>query len=201
MQNKDWVILDAETTGFTAPIIVVELAAQRMRGWQPQGAPFRRLLNQNAVIPPEASRVHGYTREILERDGEPAIDVYRDFAGYAGNLPIVSYNLKYDLDDVLKPEWSRLGITPIGAEGFCALKLEFVMQPVGSMSEKVAMLMHRAALDRDAGAQCGKGFLEAGRVVDDGEFRRLQATFDKVIEKRPPGGFAPELAEGPRPCS
>jgi DNA polymerase III epsilon subunit-like protein len=96
MQNKEWVILDTETTGFVPPIIVVELAAQRMRGWEPQGVPFRRLLNQNADIPPEASRVHGYTREILERDGEPAIDVYRDFAGYAGNLPIVSYNLKYD---------------------------------------------------------------------------------------------------------
>jgi hypothetical protein len=24
---------------------------------------------------------HGYTREILERDGQPAIDLYRDFAG------------------------------------------------------------------------------------------------------------------------
>jgi hypothetical protein len=35
-----------------------------------------------------------------------------------------------------------------------------------------------------------KGFLEAERAVDDGEFRRLQATFDKVIEKCPPGGFA-----------
>jgi hypothetical protein len=33
------------------------------------------------------------------------------------------------------------------------------------MSEKVAMLMHRAALNRDIGPQCGKGFLEAGRAV------------------------------------
>jgi DNA polymerase-3 subunit epsilon len=114
MLDKDWVILDTETTGFAPPIFVVELAAQRMRGWQPRGVPFRRLLNQNADIPPEASRVHGYTREILERDGEPAIDVYRDFSGYAGNLPIISYNLKYDLEDVLKPEWNRLGIKQSG---------------------------------------------------------------------------------------
>jgi DNA polymerase III epsilon subunit-like protein len=131
MQNEDWVILDTETTGFTAPIIVVELAAQRMRGWEPQGASFRRLLNQNTDIPPEASRVHGYTREILERDGEPAIDVYRDFAGNAGNFPIVSYNLKYDLEVVLKPEWNRLGIKPISTEGFCALRLaQRLLDPV-----------------------------------------------------------------------
>ena len=107
MNDADWVLIDTETTGLTAPIIVVELAAQRMRGWEPQGAPFRRMLNQNADISSEASRVHGYTREILERDGEPAIDVYRDFAAYTDDLPIVSYNLKYDLDDVLKPEWSE----------------------------------------------------------------------------------------------
>jgi DNA polymerase-3 subunit epsilon len=112
-----------------------------MRGWEPQDAPFRRLLNQNADIAPEASRVHGYTREILERDGEPAIDVYRDFAGYAGNLLIVSYNLKYDLEGVLKPEWSRLGIKPIGAEGFCALRLvQRLLDPVPAGNCKLQTL-------------------------------------------------------------
>ena len=71
---------DTETTGVSAPIFVVELAAQRMRGWEPDGAPFRKLLNQSEDIPAEASRVHGYTREILERDGEPPLQVYREFA-------------------------------------------------------------------------------------------------------------------------
>ncbi len=115
MLDKDWVILDTETKGFVLLVIVVELAAQRMRRLGTAGAPpFRRLLNQNADISPEASRIHGYTREILERDGDPAIDVYRDFAGYGGNLPIVSYNLKYDLEGVLKPEWSRVASSQSG---------------------------------------------------------------------------------------
>src|ERR1039458_2571142 len=74
------------------------------------GEPFRKLLNQNADIPGEASRVHGYTREILERDGEPPVQVYREFAEYAGTLPLVSFNLEYDLDGVLIPEWKRLKI-------------------------------------------------------------------------------------------
>jgi DNA polymerase III epsilon subunit-like protein len=158
------IILDTETTGFTAPIIVVELAAQRMRGWQPQGAPFRRLLNQNADIPPEASRVHGYTREILERDGEPAIEVYRDFAGYAGNLPIVSYNLKYDLKDVLKPEWSRLGIKPISAEGFCALRLaQRLLDPVPAGNCKLQTLRQFYRLP-ERGAHTAMGDVET--VID-----------------------------------
>ncbi|MFZ4398137.1 MAG: hypothetical protein ACOYOU_21190 [Kiritimatiellia bacterium] len=44
------------------------------------GEPFRKLLNQNEDIPAEVSRVHGYTREILQRDGEAPVPVYRAFA-------------------------------------------------------------------------------------------------------------------------
>jgi hypothetical protein len=54
---------------------VVEIAAQRMCGWKRAGEPFRRLLNQNRDIPPKASRAHGYTREILERDGDWSVIV------------------------------------------------------------------------------------------------------------------------------
>ena len=123
MDQAAWILLDAETSGFAAPIFVVEIGAQRMRGWEPEGAAFRKLLNQNCEIPPEASRVHGYTREILERDGEPAGAVYEAFRAYAGDLPLVSYNAEYDLDLVLLPEWKRLRIAPIGRTGFCALRL------------------------------------------------------------------------------
>lgn len=141
MNNTYWVLIDTETTGLTAPIIVVELAAQRMRGWAPVGPPFRRMLNQNADIPPEASRVHGYTREILERDGEPAAIVYRDFVTYAAGLPIVAFNLEYDLDEVLKPEWKRLGIKAIGSAGFCALRLaQRLLDPVPAGNCKLQTL-------------------------------------------------------------
>jgi DNA polymerase III epsilon subunit-like protein len=78
-----WCIIDTETTGFRAPIFVVEIAAQRMRGWVPEGLPFWRLLNHGVDIPAEAARVHGYTREILERDGHDPRAVYREFSRYA----------------------------------------------------------------------------------------------------------------------
>jgi DNA polymerase III epsilon subunit-like protein len=99
------------------------------------------LLNQNQEIPAEASRVHGYTREILERDGEPAQQVYREFAAYAGNLPLVSYNLEYDLDEVLQPEWRRLRIAPVGGRGFCALRLaQRLLDPVPAGNCKLQTL-------------------------------------------------------------
>ena len=141
MKNTNWILIDTETTGFNAPIFVVELGAQKMRGWAPEGPSFRRLLNQNTDIPSEAARVHGYTREILERDGESAESVYREFSAYAGNLPIVAYNLEYDLDKVLKPEWKRLGIKNIGTEGFCALKLaQRLLDPVPAGNCKLQTL-------------------------------------------------------------
>jgi DNA polymerase III epsilon subunit-like protein len=141
MTPTSWVLFDTETTGLAAPIYVVEIAAQRMRGWEPEGAPFQRLLNQNAVIPPEAARLHGYTREILERDGEDAGKVYRDFAAYVGQRPLVSYNLAYDLDAVLIPEWQRLGIPVISQRGFCALRLaQRLLDPVPAGNCKLQTL-------------------------------------------------------------
>ena len=123
MNHHSWVLLDTETNGIQAPIYVVEIGAQKMNGWLPDGPPFRSLLNHNANISPEASRVNGYTREILERDGDDPLAVYQEFSAYAGGLPLVAYNVAFDWDKVLLPEWQRLGLAPIGQRGWCALEL------------------------------------------------------------------------------
>jgi DNA polymerase-3 subunit epsilon len=139
--NTPWILLDTETTGLSKPIFVVELAAQRMRGWEKDGAPFRRLLNHGCKISAEVLRVHGYTYEILERDGSPPAEVYDAFAAYAGDLPVVAYNLDYDWGQVLLPEWKRLGISQIGVRGFCALKLaQRLLDPVPAGNCKLQTL-------------------------------------------------------------
>ena len=157
---QEWVMIDTETTGFSRPIYAVELGAQRMRGWVPCGEPFRMLINQNAEIPPQASRVHGYTREILERDGELPLAVYEKFKEYAADLPIVAYNLTYDLDDVLLPEWERLGISPIGSRGFCALRLaQRLLDPVPAGNCKLQTLRQFYKLE-GGGAHTALGDVE-----------------------------------------
>jgi DNA polymerase III epsilon subunit-like protein len=186
MKKTNWILLDTETTGLTAPIFVVELAAQRMRGWEPDGEPFQQLLNQNQDIPAEAARVHGYTREILERDGEPPIQVYREFAEYVGSLPLVSFNLEYDLDEVLKPEWRRLRVAPIGREGFCALRLaQRLLDPVPAGNCKLQTLRQYYRLP-EQGAHTALGDVQT--VVDllrfvlrpIAEMRRLD-TWEKIV--------------------
>lgn len=167
MQNIEWVILDTETTGFASPIFVVEMAAQWMRGWQPDGPPFRRMLNHGTAIPPEASRVHGYTREILERDGEPPLEVYRDFARYVGGRPIAAYNLRYDWDDVLLPEWQRLGLSPCGTRGLCMMQLaQRLLDPVPAGNCKLQTLRQYYNLPA-RGAHTALGDVET--VIDLGQ--------------------------------
>lgn len=160
MLNANWILLDTETTGLAAPIYVVEVGAQKMRGWEPLGEPLRKLLNQNRDITPEAARVHGYTREILERDGEPPTQVYAELRRYAGSLPIVAYNLDYDMEKVLKPEWQRLGITPMGGDGFCALRLaQRLLDPVPAGNCKLQTLRQYYRLP-ERGAHTALGDVE-----------------------------------------
>ena len=141
MDAQPWLLLDTETNGLKAPIYVVEIAAQRMRGWEPEGEPFQRMLNHGIDIPPEAARVNGYTREILERDGEAPESVYAAFADYAADRPLVAYNLDYDLDRVLRPEWQRLGLAEISRPGFCALRLaQRLLDPVAAGNHKLQTL-------------------------------------------------------------
>jgi len=160
MNGTEWIVLDTETNGLLPPIAVVELAAQRMRGWEPVGLPFRFLLNQNAEISPEASRMNGYTREILERDGEQPTTVYRAFADYVGDSPLVSYNLAFDLDQVLTPEWQRFGVQHAGAPGFCVLRLaQRLLDPVPAGNCKLQTLRQYYRLP-ERGAHTALGDVE-----------------------------------------
>ncbi len=186
MKETPWIILDTETTGLAAPIFVVELAAQRMRGWEPGGEPFRKLLNQNQEIPAEASHVHGYTREILERDGEPPLQVYREFGEYAGKLPLVSFNLAYDLDEVLAPEWERLRVAPLGTRGLCALRLaQRLLDPVPAGNCKLQTLRQYYQLP-EHGAHTALGAVQTvvdlfGRVLRPIAEHRGLDTWEKVV--------------------
>lgn len=181
-----WILLDTETNGFASPVFALELAAQKMRGWEKNGKPVRFLLNHSCVIPPEASRVNGYTREILERDGSPPEEVYKKFAAYAGKLPVVAFNLEYDWDKVLVPEWQRLGIPQIGVPGFCALKLaQRLLDPVPAGNCKLQTLRQYYRLP-ETGAHTALGDVQTvidliQQVLRPLAERRGLTTWNKIV--------------------
>lgn len=118
-----WAIIDTETTGIRSPISAVEIAAQRMRGWERDGEPFRVLLNHGVEIEPQAQAVHGYSKEFLRKHGIPPKEAHARFREYVGCLPLVAHNLSYDWDRVLLPEYHRLNVPIAGKRGFCAMTL------------------------------------------------------------------------------
>jgi len=96
---------------------------EELEGKSPDGEPFRSLLNHDVYIEPEAEAVHGYTREYLRKHGADPMVAHRQFHEYCGTEPVVAYNISYDWDRVLLPEYDRLGIPQTGSKGFCALTL------------------------------------------------------------------------------
>jgi DNA polymerase-3 subunit epsilon len=136
---------------------VLDLAGQRMRGWEPVGAPFQVYINHEVDIPKGAQAVHGLSREFLAANGIAPRDAHERFTAYAGTASLVAFNLPYDYDKVLLPEWSRLGHAPQVRRGFCALKLmQMLVSPSPAGDYKLQSLREHYALPaRDAHSALG----------------------------------------------
>jgi DNA polymerase III epsilon subunit-like protein len=152
--SKRWLIVDTETDGLTAPIHVVEIAAQLMEGWEKCGEPFQIFLNHNVHIPRRAVAIHGYTQEFLQAHGCPPLEAHEAFRQYAGELPIVAHSLGYDWNRALVPEWVRLGLKPIGCRGFCTVTLSRRVLPEAE-SYSLDVLKSRFGLGEGLGHKAG----------------------------------------------
>lgn len=117
--ETQWVLLDTETDGLYYPIHVVEIAAQRMRGLEPDNEPFQVFINHDVPIPPEALAIHGYTREFLAENGVSPHVGHSRLRDYIGDRLVSSHYLSFDWNRVLVPEWGRLGAAPCGRKGMC----------------------------------------------------------------------------------
>jgi len=154
---SDWTIIDTETTGLAAPIYTLEIAAQRMRGLVPIGNPFRVFLNHEVDVPPQAQAVHGYSRKFIQEKGIPPHQAHSLFAEYANRTPLAAYNLPYDYDKVLMPEWKRLGLQTSIPRGFCVMRLtQKLLSPSPAGNYKLQSLRSHFSLpDRSAHSALG----------------------------------------------
>jgi DNA polymerase-3 subunit epsilon len=123
MKDADWLIVDTETTGLFDPIYVIEVAAQRMHGWEPVGDPFHAYINHGVPVPPEATAVNGITTQFLRKNGRDPGDVHSELSAYFRGLPVVAHNLNFDWDRCLVPEWTRMSMPIPGSKGFCSMLL------------------------------------------------------------------------------
>ena len=145
-----WVLVDTETDGLETPIHAIEVAAQRFKGFEPFGEPFRVFINHGIEIPLAATAVHGYTTEFIEEYGISPQEAYQRIGDYISGAPIAAHYLGFDWNRVLAPEWERLGITPLGQRGFCTWKLakrslpEFATHKLDYLRDQFGLACSRA---------------------------------------------------------
>ncbi|WP_426954794.1 DNA polymerase III subunit epsilon [Muricoccus radiodurans] len=103
-------ILDTETTGLdpTTGDRVLEVAAIEVVNLLPTGRAFHRLINPERDVPPEASRVHGFTASMLA-DKPLFAAILPELLEFLGDDPIVAHNAPFDFG-FLDAEFVRAGV-------------------------------------------------------------------------------------------
>ncbi len=174
MDETEWILIDTETTGLVAPIYVIEIAAQRMRGWDPVGERFHCYLDHGVRVPPEATAVNHITTEFLRSNGSPPLEAHAAYADYVGDRPVASHSLSYDWDRCLRPERERLRQRPAGTRGFCTMLLSRRVLPE---ARSVSLDVLRVQLGiSSSGAHSASGDVDTVLDLVRGWFRpRLEA--------------------------
>ncbi|MBY0336860.1 MAG: DNA polymerase III subunit epsilon [Acetobacteraceae bacterium] len=107
------VVLDTETTGFDPAQgdRVIEVAAIEIVNLVPTGRHFHTLIDPERDVPPEATKVHGFTREHLI--GKPKFaETVEQMLAFLQDSPIVAHNAPFDFG-FLDAELKRAGHAPL----------------------------------------------------------------------------------------
>ena len=107
------VLFDTETTGLEplAGDRIVEIAAIELRSDLPTGRRFHHFVDPERDVPPDATRVHGLTREDLR--GKPRFaEICDEFLDFLGDAPLIAHNAPFDFGFV-SAELARLGRAPL----------------------------------------------------------------------------------------
>ncbi|GGG31925.1 DNA polymerase III subunit epsilon [Caldovatus sediminis] len=107
------VLLDTETTGLdpAAGDRLLEVAAIELVNLVPTGRVLHHLLDPERDVPEEATRVHGFTAEMLR--GKPKFaDILDELLAFLAEDPIVAHNAPFDFG-FLDAELGRCGRPPL----------------------------------------------------------------------------------------
>jgi hypothetical protein len=183
--GTEWLIVDTETDGLYDPVHIIEIAAQRMRGWEPACEPFRILLNHDIPISKDVVAIHGYTADFLAKNGVNPAEAHAKLRDYADGLAFVSHNLAFDWNRCFDLEWQRLDVEQFGTRGFCALTLA---RRLIHESPKHSLETLKEVLDLKANIS-HRALNDVATLVElfQGEYRyRLEAagitSFDEIVK-------------------
>jgi DNA polymerase III epsilon subunit family exonuclease len=102
-----FIFFDLETTGLSPRgCRIIEIAALRVGDGAVVQGEFQALIRIDQKLPRFITRLTGITDDMLE-DGHAIEDVLPRFAEFAGHLPLVAYNVNFDMS-FLRAESARL---------------------------------------------------------------------------------------------
>ncbi len=115
--DDEFVIFDLETTGLKSnktPVDIVEIGALKVRKEDLKNgvdatAFHALLIPHRGGINPEAAKINGITESMINKDGENAEKVMREFVEFVGNRKLIAYNVDFDRW-FLKRELAHWGI-------------------------------------------------------------------------------------------
>ena len=95
--GTSYIVLDIETDGLD-PLVnnIIEVAALRVG---PENCEeFHCLIQNQRELPSQIVELTGITDKVLASEGQDVSEALADFIGFIGELPIVGYNLLFDVD-------------------------------------------------------------------------------------------------------
>jgi DNA polymerase III subunit epsilon len=107
------ILFDTETTGLDprSGDRVIEIACLELVRDLPTGRVFHRLIDPDRDIPPEATRVHGFTRADLA--GKPRFaQIADELLAFLEDSPMIAHNAPFDFG-FLDAELERLGLAKL----------------------------------------------------------------------------------------
>lgn len=98
MLPDTFVVFDLETTGLKADTHeIIEVGAIRFKKGQTTHDTFQSLVTPNKKVPAKITELTGITQAMVDAEGEPLAKVLNDFAEFAGDLRLVTFNAAFDM--------------------------------------------------------------------------------------------------------
>lgn len=163
--ETEYTVLDIETTGLDhAKNEIVEIGAIRVEGGEVT-AVFKQMLAIEAALPPAISKLTGITDEEIKSNGRNPPDVLREFAEFAGDLPIVSHNVDFDIG-FLRNACRKAGLP--SPRNRCIDTLALARRRVKDVADyKLGTLAEHFGIERSGGHRGYDDCLTAKRLYEE----------------------------------
>ena len=141
------IILDTETTGLSVKDghRILEIACIETENLIPTKRVFYKLINPEREVSADASRIHGYTYEIL-KNKEKFADIAKEFKDFIADKKLIIHNAPFDIS-FINSELTRLNLEKINIKKNVIDSLEIARSKFPGSSNSLDNLCKKFNID------------------------------------------------------